>query len=88
MCSLPSSLEVNRIQRFFFPLCWFSPRCTLQSGFLSSQSKVPTHAVGFGSQHHVCVYAHTYIYTTGVHLALAAVFSLVVKREIWLKVLL
>lgn len=36
----------------------------------------------------VCVYAHTYIYTTGVHLALAAVFSSVVKREIWLKVLL
>lgn len=37
-----------------------------------------------------CVYicTYVYIYTTGVHLALAAVFSLVVKREIWLKVLL
>lgn len=47
-----------------FPLYWFSARCTLPSGSLSSRSEVQTRAVGFGLQHHVrvCIYAHMYIF--------------------------
>ena len=62
----------------FFLILVFTTLYSPKRDSESSRSKVQTPAVGFGLQHHVCVCmyicTYVYIYTTGVHLVLAAVF--------------
>lgn len=74
---------IEHVDLGFFLILVFTTLYSPKWDSVSSRSKVQTRAVGFGLQHLVClcmyICTYVYIYTTGVHLVLAAVFSLVVK---------
>lgn len=75
---------IEHVDLGFFLILVFTKLYFPKRDWVSSRSKVQTRAGGFGLQHRVCrcmyICTYVYIYTTGVHLVLAAVFSLVVKN--------